>query len=66
VGRFLPLAKDFPASAFSNFERLKEGSQLLHESGQEIIRLLAVSDHSCHFEVVTGLPVVVVDTSTTE
>ena len=44
---------------------LKEGSQLLHEPGQEIIRPLVVSDHPCHFEVVTGLPVVAVDTSTT-
>jgi hypothetical protein len=40
---------------------LKEDSQVLHEPGQEIIRPLAVSDHPCHFEVVTGFPVVVVE-----
>jgi hypothetical protein len=38
----------------------------MHEPGQEIIPPLAVSDYPCHFEVVTGLPVVVVDTSTTD
>jgi hypothetical protein len=38
----------------------------MYEPGQEIIHPLAVSDHPCHIKVLTGLPVVAVDTSTTE
>jgi hypothetical protein len=38
----------------------------MHETGQEIIRPVVVSNHPCHFETVKGIPVVVVDTSSTE
>ena len=38
----------------------------MHELGQEIIRLVVVSNHPCQFEAVKGIPVVAVDTSSAE
>ena len=67
LGHFFAARRGFPSVRFFEFRGFyKEGSQLLHEPGQEIIRPLVVSDHPCHFEVVTGLAVVAVDTSSTE
>jgi len=58
--------KIFQRPIFRFSRILKEGSQVMHEPGQEIISPLAVSDYRCHFEVVTDRPDVAVDTSRIE
>jgi hypothetical protein len=56
----------FSASAFSIFESFKIGFAGNARTWPEIIRPVVASNHPCQFEAVNGIPVVAVDTSTTE